>query len=60
MFHENSGDSIVYSTGRTHEIYFTDTAFAALQNDGSMVMWDDSRYGGNSSGVTLTDATMWL
>jgi hypothetical protein len=30
-------------------------AFAALKNDGTVVSWGDGDYGGDSTGVNLTD-----
>ena len=39
------------SPGRTHQEYGHDSAFAALKDDGSVITWGDSRYGGDSSGV---------
>lgn len=37
------------------EIYSTDSAYAALKTDGSVVTWGNNVMGGNSSSVTLTN-----
>ena len=34
------------------QIFSTDTAFAALKEDGSVVTWGNSDWGGDSSGVS--------
>ncbi|WP_413681483.1 Ig-like domain-containing protein [Prochlorococcus sp. MIT 1327] len=43
----------VASPGRTTHEWGNNSAFAALKDDGSVVSWGDSRYGGDSSSVDL-------
>jgi hypothetical protein len=61
---DNDGGDTTVPTGvapdltNVQTIYSTKYAFAAVKSDGSVVTWGHTNYGGNSSGVTLTDVAV--
>ena len=48
----NCKDEVTFFGANVVEVFSTNSAFAALKADGSVVTWGDSWYGGDSSAVS--------